>query len=73
MSMIKISSKELKEAIAWMEANTNEDFLKITINDSKLYVDGMDKGGQQVEITLFSKDASMMPKIMRTDIFPVKR
>ncbi len=65
---MKIELKELKKAMTWIETNTNEIAVNMYMGEAnKLVLTCFDKGGSEVEITLFA-DHQMMPKIRKTEI-----
>lgn len=64
---MKIDVKDLKKAVAWVEANTNADKVDLYIGDNKLIITTSDKYEAQVEIVIY-EGASMMPKIKKTDL-----
>lgn len=66
--MVKIDLKELKKAIQWVEVNTNDISINLFTGDgNKLVITCFDKGGSEVEITLFT-DSQMLPKIKKTEV-----
>jgi hypothetical protein len=66
--MLKIDLTQLKKAIQWIEANTNEVAVQIYTGDSnKLILRSIDRLGSEVEITLYN-DSTMLPKIKKTEI-----
>jgi hypothetical protein len=66
--MLKIDLAQIKKAIQWIEANTNEVSVQIYTGDgSKIILKSVDRLGSEVEITLFN-DATMLPKIRKTEI-----
>jgi len=66
--MLKIDLEQLKKAIQWIEANTNEVTVQIyTDFSNKLILKCIDRLGSEVEINLYN-DSTMLPKIKRTDI-----
>lgn len=66
--MMKIDLSQLKKAIHWLEANTNEVNIQVYTGDmTKLMLKATDRLGNEVEITLFN-DSQMMPKIRKTEI-----
>ena len=65
--MAKVSLSELKKAIQWIEANTNQSNVSVNYSDSaKLILKAFDRGDQEVEITLFDEETGLMPKIKKT-------
>lgn len=64
---MKIDLKDIKKAIAWVDANTNADKVDFYLGDSKLVITTLDKYQAHVEIVLY-EDSTMMPKIKKTDI-----
>lgn len=65
---MKIDLKELKKAVNWVEANTNQVHINIYSADSnKLVITTMDKQDTEVEIVLYS-DSQMLPKIKKTEV-----
>lgn len=66
--MLKIELSQLKKAIQWIEANTNEVNVQIYTGDgNKLILKSSDRLGHEVEITLFT-DSQMLPKIKKTEV-----
>lgn len=68
MEKIKISVAELKKALNWIEANTQDLHVILETDDNKLSINTMDKLQKTVKITVYSIDSHMMPKITKTDI-----
>ena len=64
---IKVSLTELKKAIGWIEANTQDVNVLFVLDGHKLFISTADKGQQEVDITLYSTDAHMLPKIRKTE------
>jgi hypothetical protein len=66
--MLKIEVAQLKKAVQWIEANTNDLSVQIYTSDgNKLLLKATDKMGHEVEITLYS-DSQMLPKIKKTEV-----
>ena len=64
---MKISLEELKRAVGFIEAHTNEISVNIEIQHNEVLLKSFDKSGKSVIIKLFS-DSSMHPTITRTEI-----
>jgi hypothetical protein len=67
MSRIRLNLAELKKAINWVESNTNEVNVTLDIDDHHLFILVSDKASKEVEITLYSTESHMMPKIKKTE------
>lgn len=72
---MKISLKELKAAISYLEKNSDMDTVSVTANN-ECVLTTMDFAGSEIQITLFpisnSGDPSMLAKVRRTDLLPTK-
>lgn len=64
---MKFDLGELKRALDWIEANTNELKVSVTIDRHHLYLECFDRKDCAVKITLYSDQAQMLPKIQKTD------
>jgi hypothetical protein len=65
---MKISIDDLKKAIDWLRANTNQMDVSIYAGDgNKLSLTAIDRNDTEVEIVLYA-DNQMMPKIKKTEI-----
>jgi hypothetical protein len=64
--MIKVDLKELKEAIASIEARTNTVLVTVKIEDRKMQLTAIDKSDNILSITLFD-EGSMAAQIMSTE------
>jgi len=67
---MRVDLDQLKKAITWIEANSNDVVLNVFIeNDStsKLHLTCSDKYASSVEIILYA-DGTMLPKIKRTEV-----
>jgi hypothetical protein len=65
---MKLKLDELKKAIAWIEANTNSDFIKLEVGGSKANLRCFDKKDREVSIEIFDGESPMLPKITKTEI-----
>lgn len=66
--MLKIDLSQLKKAVQWIEANTNDINVQVYTGDgNKLVLKSTDRTGHEVEITLFT-DSQMLPKIKKTEV-----
>lgn len=63
---MKISLQDLKKAVAWIEANTNADYVSLHFGDNKLVVETTDKYSAGVEINLYP-EGTLMPTIKKTE------
>lgn len=63
---MKIGLEDLKKAIAWVEANTNDLFVNIQLIDTKMSLKCTDKYDASVEIVL-TEESRLMPKIRKED------
>lgn len=64
---MKIDLEDLKSAVGWIEANTNEVSVSVSAFDTReLIIKCFDKFESEVTITLFA-DRNRIPKIQRTD------
>lgn len=64
---MKISVADLKKAIQWIEANTNESHVRIDVLGPVFTIYAKDKYEQSVDIKLFD-DNTMLPKIRKETI-----
>lgn len=64
---MKIDLKDLKKAIAWIEANTKAETINFYSLDGKLYLSTFDKYQADVQITIY-EGSTMMPKITKTEV-----
>lgn len=65
---MKISVADLRKALKWIEANSNDTHVNIeAYSMPRLLFYLKDKYEKQVEITLFA-DSNMMPKIKKEEI-----
>lgn len=64
---MKIALKDLKKAVAWIEGNTNAEWVHIEDHTSKLNINSVDRAGAVIEIEIYA-DSNLMPKIRKTDI-----
>ena len=66
--MIKVNLAELKKAVKWIETNTHDEIVSLFVDGgAKLHIKTKDKYEAEVEITLYSTDAHMLPKIKKSD------
>lgn len=65
---MKVTLKDLKKAVAWVEANTRDEMVKVQLmdNDRGLTLKCQDKYEVQVEISLFA-DGAMGARIKKED------
>jgi hypothetical protein len=63
---VKIAIDDLKKAIKWLDANSNDTHVNILLID-QFMMQCKDKYEAQVEITLF-EDSMMLPKIRKEDL-----
>lgn len=65
---MKISIDELKKAIDWLRANTNQTEVTIyTGEGNKLRLTAFDRQDAEVEITLYN-GGEILPKIKKTEV-----
>lgn len=65
---MKIKLSELKQAVTWIETNTNQEYIFINVDGgNQLDIKTFDRGESEVVITLF-QDGNLLPKIKRTEI-----
>jgi hypothetical protein len=70
---MKIKLSELKDAIAWIEANTNEEVINIEEDDKICFIKCFDKNDRQVQVEVFGTDNALMPKLTRTERLPPRK
>ena len=65
---MKISIADLKKAITWVEVNSKDTHVNVTLGQQEgLVLQCQDKYDSHVEIKLF-ENSNMMPKIRKEDI-----
>jgi hypothetical protein len=64
---MKISLSDLKKALQWIDANTNESHVKLELFGPALILTCKDKYEQQIDIKLF-EDSMMLPKIRKETV-----
>jgi hypothetical protein len=64
---MKISIADLKKALLWIEVNTNESHVGISLLGPSFIIDTKDKYDQKIEIKLFD-DNMMLPKIRKETV-----
>jgi hypothetical protein len=67
--MISVSLDELEKAVAWLKTNSTRLNIRIKEDGVKLLLKSVDKQDQDVEITIFERETSLLPKISKSDIF----
>lgn len=65
---MKIAVVDLKKALKWVEANSNDTHVNILLID-QMVIQTKDKYQAYVEITLYEESA-MLPKIKKEDVLP---
>lgn len=65
---MKVDMKDLKKALAWIEANTKSEHVFIhNYGNGKLHIETFDKYEASVQIVIYEQ-GTMMPKITKTEI-----
>ena len=64
---MKISVEDLKKMLGWIEANSFDVAVKITIQERIMVIKCSDRFATEVEIHLH-EEGNVMPKIRKTDI-----
>lgn len=65
---MKLDLLQLKKAVQWIEANTNEVLVKVYMSEAnKFSIKCTDKYDSEVEITL-TEEGTSLPKIKKTEI-----
>lgn len=65
---MKIAVADLKKALKWVEANSNDTHVNILLIN-QMVIQATDKYQAYVQITLY-EDSSMLPKITKEDVLP---
>ena len=72
---MKISLKDLKAAIYYLEKNSDNDSINLTIGNECNFITS-DPSGSEIHIILFqinsNGEASFMAKVKRTELLPFK-
>lgn len=73
---MKVSLKELKASINYLEKNSDMDSIRVSTSGHELTLTAMDIQGSEIQITLFqignNGDSSMMARVRRTELLPLK-
>lgn len=72
---MKISVKDLKAALSYLEKNSDRDSIIVNLNNEFNLI-SLDSRGSEIQITLFpvsfNGEPSLMAKVKRTDLLPYK-
>lgn len=72
---MKISIKDLKAAILYMEKNSDRDTVTVSVGNEFNLI-SVDSSGSEIQITLYptmaNGEASLMAKVKRTELLPFK-
>lgn len=64
---MKVSIRDIKKAISWVEANTNSEMVLVSLEGAKMLIKTSDKYDKIVEIVIYDESTSMLPTITSTD------
>lgn len=73
---MKISLKELKAALTFLEQNSDQDALSVSISN-ECVLTSTDRLGAEIQIMLYpvspNGDASFMAKVRKTELLPIPK
>jgi hypothetical protein len=64
--VIKIQLEDLKKAVKWLEANTNQLTVNVVSDGSTLVISSFDRQDKDVQITLY-QEGTYSPKVRKTE------
>ena len=68
---MKIELKELKQALRWIEDNSNEYKVDIMVMDTHILIKSFDRAGLGVTIKIYREGLQDLPKLTRTETLKI--